>query len=86
MLFSPITVLLITPFIRPFSLGRLLFTYLIPSMPLLVLWDGVAFALRTYSVSEMEDLIDGLENKDRFDWKVRRIRSGPGVILYLRGD
>ena len=85
MIFSPITVLLVTPFIKPFSLGRILFTYFIPLVPLFVLWDGIVSSLRTYSVKEMEELVNGLKNKDRFDWEIGRIKSGPGVNLYLLG-
>lgn len=85
MLFSPISVLLTTPFIRPFKWGRLLFTYLIPIVPLFVLWDGVVSALRTYSVKEMNHLVKGLENGTSFNWEIGRMKSGPGVILYLLG-
>ena len=85
MLFSPLSVIFTTPFIRPFKLGRIIFTYLIPIVPLFVLWDGVVSALRTYSVKEMEALVDSLENKDRFDWEIGRVKSGPGVVLYLIG-
>jgi hypothetical protein len=85
MFFSPITVLFTTPFIRPFKLGRIIFTYIIPIVPLFVWWDGMVSSLRTYSVNEMLQLIDGLENKDLFDWEVKKIKSGPGVLLYLLG-
>jgi len=85
MIFSPITVLLVTPFIKPFSLGRIVFTYLIPLVPIFVLWDGIVSSLRTYSVKEMEDLVNNLENKDQFDWETGRKKSGPGVNLYLLG-
>ncbi len=85
MIFSPITVLLVTPFIKPFSLGRIVFTYLIPLVPVFVLWDGVVSSLRTYSVKEMETLVEGLENKEQFDWEISRKKSGPGVNLYLLG-
>ena len=85
MLFSPISVLLTTPFIRPFKLGRVLFTYIIPIVPLFVLWDGVVSSLRTYSVKEMESLVANLKDKETFDWKIERLKSGPGVILYLLG-
>nr|WP_299383948.1 hypothetical protein [Allomuricauda sp.] len=85
MVFSPISVLLTTPFIRPFKLGRIIFTYLIPIVPLFVLWDGVVSSLRTYSVKEMQDLVDQLHQKEKFDWEIKRIKSGPGVILYLLG-
>lgn len=85
MLFSPISVLLTTPFIRPFKIGRIIFTYLIPLVPLFVLWDGIVSSLRTYSVKEMELLIEELKNKDKFDWEFGRIKSGPGINLYLLG-
>jgi len=85
MLFSPISVLLFTPFIRPFKMGRIIFTYLIPIVPLFVLWDGVVSSLRTYSVKEMNNLVDRLTNKEIFNWQIGRVKSGPGVILYLLG-
>lgn len=85
MIFSPLNVVLLTPFIRPFKLGRILFTYLIPIVPPFVLWDGLVSCLRTYSVKEMKQLLDGLENKDSFDWDINKIKAGPGVILYLMG-
>lgn len=85
MLFSPISVLLTMPFIRPFKFGRLIFTYLIPIVPLFVLWDGVVSSLRTYSVKEMEVLVDGLENSESYNWEIDKVKSGPGVVLYLLG-
>ncbi|MEM9647276.1 MAG: hypothetical protein AAF969_02275, partial [Bacteroidota bacterium] len=85
MLFSPISVLFTTPFIQPFSLGRIIFTYLIPIVPLFVLWDGVVSSLRTYSVKEMQDLVANLDKSESYDWEIQRIKSGPGVILYLLG-
>jgi len=82
---SPINVLLTTPFIRPFKLGRILFTYLIPIVPLLVLWDGLVSVLRTYSVDELHALIHQLEGASSFQWKVEEMKSGPVTILYLLG-
>ncbi|WP_190811498.1 hypothetical protein [Flagellimonas sp. S3867] len=85
MLFSPISVVFTTPFIKPFKIGRLIFTYLIPIVPLFVLWDGVVSSLRTYSVTEMNALVNKLENKDTYNWEIERVKSGPGVVLYLLG-
>ena len=85
MFFSPLTLLLTTPFIRPFSLKRLLFTYLIPIVPLFVWWDGIVSSLRTYSVKEMEQLIDSLKNKDKFHWDAGKWKKGPAVIPHLIG-
>jgi hypothetical protein len=85
MLFSPISVLLTTPFIRPFKIGRIVFTYFIPVVPLIVLWDGVISSLRTYSVKEMEELVSKLEGTENYNWEIGKVKSGPGVILYLLG-
>ena len=85
MLFSPVSVLLVTPFIRPFSLGRILFTYIIPLVPLFILWDGVISAFRTYSVKEMEQLVARVKNNESFEWKIGKQQSGPGTVPYLIG-
>lgn len=85
MLFSPVSVLLATPFIRPFKWGQILFTYLVPVVPLVVLWDGIVSSLRTYSVEEMNGLVSELEHKDAFEWEIGSIKSGPARILYLLG-
>lgn len=85
MLFSPLSVLITTPFIRPFKIGRLIFTYLIPIVPLFVLWDGIVSSLRTYNVEEMNDLVKTLKGKERYDWEINKVKSGPAVVLYLLG-
>jgi hypothetical protein len=82
---SPLTVIFTTPFIRPFSLGRIIFTYLIPIVPLFVWWDGMVSILRTYSVKEMNELVNQLDNKDSFHWKIGKVKSGPAVIQHLIG-
>lgn len=85
MLFSPLTVLFTTPFIRPFKFARIVFTYLIPIVPLFVLWDGVVSSLRTYSVKEMNELTDDLKGTATYDWEINRVKSGPSIVLYLLG-
>lgn len=83
--FSPINVLLMTPFIRPFSFGRIVFTYLIPIVPVFVWWDGLVSVLRTYSVGEMEAMTKALNNGDSFEWEIGEVKNGPVVNLYLLG-
>ncbi len=85
MFFSPISVLLTTPFIRPFKFGRIFFTYLFPIVPCFVWWDGLVSSLRTYSVKEMQHLVAQVKNHDHFLWNIGKVKSGPGVILYLIG-
>ncbi len=46
-------VLVSAPFIRPFRLERLVLTWLVPILPLVIVWDGVVSALRTYTPDEL---------------------------------
>ncbi len=85
MLFSPLSVLLTTPFIGPFKIGRIIFTYLIPIVPLFVLWDGIVSSLRTYSMKEMNALVENLDGTEKYDWEINKVKSGPSVVLYLLG-
>lgn len=83
--FVPIFVLLLTPFIRPFSLGRLIFTYLIPIVPLLVLWDGLVSVLRTYSTNEMAELVMQVNGNENYSWDIGRIEQRGMINLFLKG-
>lgn len=82
----PVMVGVLTLFIRPLRFSRLFWTYCIPIAPLLILWDGLVSHLRTYSVLELEDLVDALEESD-YKWEIGKHKSPlPGVqITYLLG-
>ena len=83
---SPVTILVVTPFIRPFSVTRLLFTYLVPLIPLFTLWDGVVSCLRVYSPDELRKLVDSLPAND-YHWDIGRlpIVGTPAHVTYLVG-
>lgn len=82
---SPIAVLLLTPFIRPFSVLRLLFTYLIPVVPLVVLWDGVVSVLRTYTNEELERMAEFIDPGNCFTWSSELIVNGQQKIQVFIG-
>ncbi|MFN0102609.1 MAG: hypothetical protein ACKV2U_11030 [Bryobacteraceae bacterium] len=84
MLFSPLTVMILTPVIRPFSWSRLLFTYLIPLVPLVVTWDGIVSCLRTYTVAELRSMTMEIPGNHR--WDVGEVK-GKGLLplTYLFG-
>jgi hypothetical protein len=84
MLFVIPNVLLLTPFIRPFNWKVLPFIYLLPLIPLYVLWDGIASIFRMYSKKELESLVGNLENKDNFEWEIGKTK-GPMSVYYLLG-
>lgn len=85
MLLSPLNVLLTTPFIRPFKMDRILFTYLIPILPVFILWDGVISVLRTYTVKELNTMISQLNGHDQFTWEVGIAKGKPVSVGYLLG-
>ena len=87
MLFVPIIVLLVTPFIRPFRWERLLFTYLIPLVPLTCFWDGFVSQLRAYTPDELRSLAASLGDAG-YDWEAGKVSvsgSGPPNLTYLIG-
>jgi hypothetical protein len=86
MLMSPALVLLSTPFIRPLRISRFFWTYVIPLVPLVVLWDGVVSCLRTYSVPELEELIATLPVGVGYRWHIGQVRGrGPIPVTYIIG-
>lgn len=78
-----LSVFFITPFVRPLTWQQLVFTYLIPLLPLFIAWDGAVSNVRTYTLSDMEELLTGLQSAD-YHWETGRI-SGRAKKLYLLG-
>jgi hypothetical protein len=81
----PIFVWLCTPLIRPFNWGRLLWTYVVPVVPFVAMWDGFVSNLRTYSVRELHRLVGTTGNRD-YEWKIGRAPSiGASHVTYAIG-
>jgi hypothetical protein len=84
-LLIPLFVWLCTPFIRPVRWRRLVWTYLIPVVPIIAMWDGFVSNLRTYSVAELRDLVRQTGGQ-RYEWKIGRARSiGLSRVTYAIG-
>jgi hypothetical protein len=73
----PVAVLLLMPFARPFRWVYLLFTYLIPILPFIVLWDGVVSWFRFYTPHMLRDMTAGLSAQD-YRWESGSVKA-PGV-------
>jgi hypothetical protein len=79
----PLLVLILTPWIKPRSFKRFIFTYLIPLVPLAVWWDGFASHLKSYSVEEMGEMVEDLR---AYEWEVGTLRAAFGRrINYVIG-
>ena len=86
LLVVPLMVLFMTPFIRPFRWSRLLWTYLVPVLPIVTLFDGLVSCLRTYSVQELRDLTAPLDAND-YCWDIGTVKGkmAPIPVTYLIG-
>jgi hypothetical protein len=86
-LVTPILVLVVTPFIRPFRWSRLLFTYPIPLVPLTCLWDGFVSQLRAYTPDELKSLATSLGDVGyRWDAGKVKLQGLPTLLTYLIGQ
>jgi hypothetical protein len=84
-LFTPLFVLIATPFMRPFLWRRLLFTYLLPAVPFTCFWDGTVSQLRCYTLDELRELCEG---SAPMRWEAGQIpiAKGRGRLTYLVGS
>lgn len=80
-----LTAILFLPFIKPLNFKDILFTWLIPIIPILYAWDGQASAPRTYTFSDIEELKP--EQDDEYFWEVKHARNNKGKKLgyYIMG-
>lgn len=84
-LLIPLFVWATTPLMRPFSWRRLLWTYLVPVVPLVAMWDGLVSCLRSYSMEELETLVSSLPSNG-LSWRVGRVRAlGPARVTFVVG-
>jgi hypothetical protein len=67
------------------SAGSLLWSYVMPVVPLTFAWDGLVSCLRTYTVRELMDLTEGLESG--YSWVAGETptRRAGFKLLYLLG-
>lgn len=86
MVLHPILIFLCTPLIRPIHVSRLLFTYVIPVIPLCTVWDGIVSVLRLYKPKEMLEMAKQADLSYSYVWDSGMVRNKYGMsIAYLVG-
>lgn len=84
LLIHPLALLLFTPFIKPFRWTKLVYTYLVPLIPLGTVWDGVVSIANLYKPSEL--LTIARSSAKGYDWKAGKVKNRYGLnITYLIG-
>lgn len=84
-LIHPLAFFFLTPFFRPFKLSRIVFTYIIPLIPLCTIWDGIVSISRLNTTRQLLHLANdaGIKN---YTWQSGRCRNHYGfMIAYLIG-
>jgi hypothetical protein len=76
--------LVTAPFIRPFRLSRLFWTYILPVIPFVLCYDGVISSLRAYSTKQLREMIAAL-HADGYVWEVGEEPRGFVTVTYLLG-
>jgi hypothetical protein len=86
MLASLLLVLGSAPFIKPFRLERIVLTWLVPILPLFIVWDGLVSALRSYTPAELRAFAAEV-TVPGYAWDVGEERSAstPMGMTYLIG-
>jgi len=78
--------LIMTPFVKPLTARQLIFTYLIPIIPIFYAWDGQASMPRLYTQQDLNELLKGIQNTD-YKWKngIARKKNGKKLGTFLIG-
>lgn len=73
----------ITPMVRPMSWQQLVFTYIIPIIPICFAWDGAVSNARTYTLSDLDKMLNEIKSED-YHWE-KDIIEGKTNQIYLIG-
>ncbi|WP_107790221.1 hypothetical protein [Nitrosomonas nitrosa] len=81
---TPINLLLLTPWVQPRSITRLILTYLIPIAPIVVSWDSLVSILRCYTPEELMNMAHQT-NAKHYIWKTGKYRHKGLPVTFLVG-
>ncbi|MEM1220816.1 MAG: hypothetical protein AAGH79_17990 [Bacteroidota bacterium] len=74
-----IMALFLTPFSRPLTAQQLIFTYLIPVIPLAYAWDGQASLVRMYTFDDLKSMLPPAS--DDYEWEMAPAPNPKGKTL-----
>ena len=77
--------LLTAPFVRPFSLLRLLFTYIIPVNVFTVTYDGVVSVVKSKTVKQYQKLLQEVTISS-YELNVHKYSSWKGTVICIKGN
>ncbi|MFB0538260.1 MAG: hypothetical protein ACETWR_25140 [Anaerolineae bacterium] len=87
LIYTPLSIFLATLFMKSITLGRILWTYIVPVVPFISAWDGIVSHLRTYSPDELETLVNSVKSEG-YVWEIGQVTPPITKIIpitYLLG-
>ena len=85
LLITPLIFIIFTPFMKPFKLSRIFFTYIVPLIPITTVWDGLVSIVRMYTPKEMQKMAMEVDSPG-YKWKSGKLRGKAGnTVMYLTG-
>ena len=85
LIIHPIILFICTPFFKPFKISRLLFTYIIPLIPICTIWDGLVSILRLYQPNDLKKLVKEIDSTT-YHWEIVKAKHKLGFrVSYLLG-
>ena len=69
--------LFMTPFVKQLTLSQIVFTYVLPIIPIAYAWDGLASLMRTYTINDVKELI-GAYDADSYIWEIEQVKKSNG--------
>ena len=73
--------ILVTPLIKPRTVARYFWTYILPVVPLVTCWDGVVSLLRVYSPQELRELTSLIPSQN-YAWETGVASTGTPLFDY----
>lgn len=82
--FTFITCLIITPMAKGLTVQQVIFTYLIPIIPVFFAWDGAVSNARTYTMNDIEIILSKIR-KPEYTWEPGVLKGKKAKKMYLIG-
>lgn len=84
LLLSPLVACICSFFVKPFRVSRLLLTYILPILPLVISWDGILALFMIRSPQKIKSLTEKLPQN--WNWQSgKHPNNRGGFIIYLHG-
>ena len=85
--FAPFGVFILIPFSKSFNLKTAFFSYIIPIIPFIIIWDGIVSSLRSYTSKELYAMAKKADLNNEFErsWYRKSEIASPMVTVLFKG-